>query len=135
MNFQPTQQMMPFIFTLFPDNLPESTEAFQASIAPRENSPSFNIPTAEAFIIIEDNDGMRAGQNLIMCTSNIKLMLLTIDIVIGFEEISYAIGEGIDAETLQVCVRVFNPVDQQTLPASILLTIQSQPNTGESNHT
>ena len=61
-------------------------------------------------------------------------MLLTIDIVIGFEEISYSIGEGIDAGTLQVCVRVFNPVDQQTLPASILLTIQSQPNTGESNH-
>ena len=54
--------------------------------------------------------------------------------MIGFEESSYAIGEGIDAGTLQVCVRVFNPMDQQTLPASILLTIQSQPNTGESNH-
>ena len=61
-------------------------------------------------------------------------MLLTIDIVIGFEEISYAIGEGIDAGTLQVCVRVFNPVDQQTLPATVFLTIQSHPNTGESNY-
>ena len=61
-------------------------------------------------------------------------MLLTIDIVIGFEEISYAIGEGVDAGTLQVCVRVFNPVYQQTLPATVFLTIQYQPNTGESNY-
>ena len=61
-------------------------------------------------------------------------MLLSIDIVIGFEEISYAIDEGIDAGRLQVCVRVFNPVDHQILPATILLTIQSQPNTGESNY-
>lgn len=59
-SFQPTLQRIPFIFTLFPDNLPESTEAFQASIAPRENSPTFNIPIAEAFIVIEDNDGMLA---------------------------------------------------------------------------
>jgi hypothetical protein len=59
-SFSPTKQRIPFVFTLFPDNLPESTEAFQASIAPKENSPAFNIPTAEAFIIIEDNDGRSA---------------------------------------------------------------------------
>ena len=55
--FPSTQQRIPFVFTLHPDNLPESTEAFQASIAPIENSPAFSIPIAETFIVIEDNDG------------------------------------------------------------------------------
>jgi hypothetical protein len=69
------------------------------------------------------------------CTNIIgdKPMLLIIDIVTGFEEIDYAVGEGIDAGNVQVCVKVFNPMDHQTLPASILLAIQSQPNAGESN--
>ena len=57
-------------------------------------------------------------------------MLLLTDIVIGFEEISYTTSEGVDAGELQVCVKVFNPMDDQTLPASLLLTIQSLPNTG-----
>ena len=56
--FNPSQKRIPFIFTLFPDNLPESTEAFQTSIAAGENTPTFSISLAEAFIIIEDNDGM-----------------------------------------------------------------------------
>lgn len=60
-SFPSTQQRIPLVFTLFPDNLPESTEAFQASIASQENSPTFNIPIAEAFIIIEDNDGRSAS--------------------------------------------------------------------------
>lgn len=60
-SFTSSQQRIPFVFTLFPDNLPESTEAFQASIAPQENSLTFSIPIAEAFIIIEDNDGRSAS--------------------------------------------------------------------------
>lgn len=56
--FPASQQRIPFVFTLFPDTLSESTEAFQTSIAPEGNSPAFSIPIAEAFIIIEDNDGM-----------------------------------------------------------------------------
>lgn len=53
--------------------------------------------------------------------------------MIGFEEVGYTISEGVDAGKLEVCAKVFNPMDHQILPASIVLTIQSQPNTGESN--
>ena len=57
---------------------------------------------------------------------------LATDIVIGFEKTSYVINEGIDTGKLEVCVKIFNPMDGQTLPATILLTIQSRPNTGYS---
>ena len=52
--------------------------------------------------------------------------------MIGFEETMYTVNEGIRGGMLRVCVKVFNPVDSQTLPATISLTIQSTPNTGES---
>ena len=56
-NLLPSQQKVPFSFTLFPDNLPESNEAFQASFSPGDNAPSFDVSLAETFIIISDNDG------------------------------------------------------------------------------
>lgn len=53
----PSQQRIPFKFTLFPDDLPEATEAFQVSLSPRENTPAFSITLAETFVIIKDDDG------------------------------------------------------------------------------
>ena len=56
-NFLPSQQKIPFSFTLFPDELPESTEAFQASFASGVHAPTFEMSLAETFILILDNDG------------------------------------------------------------------------------
>ena len=63
--FLPTVQTLEFIFTLFPDEIAEGTEAFQARSSPSEGAddPEYTIPTAlnelfaETFIIIEDDDG------------------------------------------------------------------------------
>lgn len=62
--FPPDMQILDFSFTLFPDLLPEGTEAFQASAQPLENpeAPAFLAPSAgvlfaSTFIIIEDDDG------------------------------------------------------------------------------
>ena len=65
LQFLPKDERINFQFTLFPDQLSEGTEAFQASSAPGEGEqmpfplPTFLNPitlTAEAFIIIEDDD-------------------------------------------------------------------------------
>ena len=62
--FPPGEQTLEFSFTLFPDDFPEGTEAFQASAQPSEDpiSPAFLAPSAgvlfaSTFIIIEDDDG------------------------------------------------------------------------------
>ena len=41
-------------------------------------------------------------------------------------------NEGVAGGTLQVCVQVFNPENNQPLSATIDLTIQSLPGTGKS---
>ena len=41
-------------------------------------------------------------------------------------------NEGVAGGTLEVCVRVFNPENNQPLSATIDLTIQSLPGTGKS---
>ncbi len=63
--FPPGEQTLEFSFTLFPDDFPEGTEAFQASAQPSEdpNDPAFLAPSAgvlfaSTFIIIEDDDGI-----------------------------------------------------------------------------
>ena len=63
-SFLPGAQTLEFIFTLFPDDVAEGTEAFQARSSPSEGAldPDYIIPTdantlfAETFIIIEDDD-------------------------------------------------------------------------------
>ena len=63
-SFLPTAQTLEFVFTLFPDEIAEGTEAFQARSSPSEggDDPDYTIPTslntlfAETFIIIEDDD-------------------------------------------------------------------------------
>ena len=63
--FLPTAQTLEFIFRLFPDEVAEGTEAFQARSSPSQGvlDPDYTIPTAlntlfaETFIIIEDDDG------------------------------------------------------------------------------
>ena len=63
-SFLPSAQTLEFIFTLFPDEIAEGTEAFQARSTPSEGAddPDYTIPTAlntlfaETFIIIEDDD-------------------------------------------------------------------------------
>ena len=62
--FLPAAQSLEFVFTLFPDEVAEGTEAFQARSSPSEGTddPDYTIPTAlntlfaETFIIIEDDD-------------------------------------------------------------------------------
>ena len=62
--FFPSAQTFDFDFTLFPDEVAEGTEAFQARSFPFEGTdgPGYTIPTelntlfAETFIIIEDDD-------------------------------------------------------------------------------
>ena len=51
--------------------------------------------------------------------------------MIGFEETLYTVNEGVKDGRLEVCVKVFNPTDRQTLPATVSLTIQSKSNIGE----
>ena len=63
-SFLPGAQTLELLFTLFPDDVAEGTEAFQASSSPSEGAldPDYIIPTdentlfAETFIIIEDDD-------------------------------------------------------------------------------
>ena len=64
-SFLPTEQTLEFVFTLFPDDTAEGTEAFQARSSlriERFDVPYYTFPTnvstvfAETFIIIEDDD-------------------------------------------------------------------------------
>ena len=77
-SFLPTAQTLEFIFTLFPDEVAEGTEAFQARSSPSKGAddPDYTIPTklntlfAETFIII-DPDGrelcMHAYLYIVLC--------------------------------------------------------------------
>ncbi len=63
LEFGPNEQVLDFPFVLFPDDIAESTEAFQASSRPSENPmhPSFTAPSAgvlfpSTFIVIADDD-------------------------------------------------------------------------------
>ncbi len=63
LEFGPNEQVLDFPFVLFPDDIAESTEAFQASSQPSENPmhPSFTAPSAgvlfpSTFIVIADDD-------------------------------------------------------------------------------
>ena len=51
------------------------------------------------------------------------MLLFCLAIIIGFTNTSYTVDE--DIETLQVGVRVLNVPDDQPLPASVDLVIQS----------
>ena len=64
LNFPPDQQNITLFF-LFPDELPEGTEAFRATSTPSQNFPNYGPPSmggAFAFtdILICDNDGKLA---------------------------------------------------------------------------
>ncbi len=63
LEFAPDEQVLDFRFVLFPDDIAEGTEAFQASSQPSENPlhPSFTAPSAgvlfpSTFIVIADDD-------------------------------------------------------------------------------
>lgn len=67
LSFHPDAQTLDFVFTLFPDNLPEDTEAFQAKCSSlvQAGVPMFSVPSVvestdelfpATFIIINDND-------------------------------------------------------------------------------
>ena len=51
--------------------------------------------------------------------------------VIGFESTSYTVNEGVAGGKLEVCIEVFNPEDDQSLSATVDLTVQSLAGTGE----
>ena len=53
------------------------------------------------------------------------------DVVIGFERSSYTVNEGVASGKLEVCVRVFNPEDDQSLAATTSLAIQTLQGEGE----
>ena len=78
-----------------------------------------NTLTAEAFIIIEDDDCKFDLQH-----KYLKIVLISCSVtVIGFEETEYTVDESNGA--VEVYVRVFNPPDNQTLPATVDLVIQT----------
>ena len=69
LTFLATDDMINFPFTLFPDTLPEGTEAFRAGVSPQdtrvrpdgtiETFPTFLNPeslASETFVVIEDDD-------------------------------------------------------------------------------
>jgi hypothetical protein len=133
--FFPTQQRIIFPFTLLPDDLPEGTEAFQASVSPEDTRQfvdengmlmveqfpiSLNPLTlsSEIFITILDND--RKFQAYFCC---LLIKLFCLAIIFGFVDTSYTVNEGVG--TLQVDVRVLNVPDDQPLPFSVDLVIQS----------
>ena len=133
LTFLAFQQRINFQFTLFPDTLPEGTEAFRASVSPQdtrmrpdgstETFPTFLNPeslTSETFVVIEDDDRkfiFSIATVIIMCTNQY------LAIIIGFANTSYTVDETIGM--LEVIVQVFNPPDDQTLPATVELVIQT----------
>ena len=64
------QQRIDFQFTLFPDTLPEGTEAFQASVSltglsgPVEIVPNLEISASKICVFIEDDDRMFITVNI-----------------------------------------------------------------------
>ena len=60
LQFLPNQQSVTFLFLLNGDELPEGTEAFQASSTPNAEFPTFQAPITTAFAATEiqiiDND-------------------------------------------------------------------------------
>ena len=81
-------QRINFQFTLFPDTLPERTEAFRASVFPQdtlvvsdgsiETFPTFLNPenlAYETFVVIEDDDRkFEVSATFIMCTSSFVII-------------------------------------------------------------
>ena len=112
-----------------------------------------NIHTSSVTVIIEDDDG-KSGYNTLACSHGIaynimylhasilvhvhhaytELNLFTDIVLIGFEKTSFTVNEGVTDGLQEVCVRVFNPTDNQPLSANIALTIQSAPTTGICGH-
>ena len=78
--FRPFEQRIPFRFSLFADDLPEGTEAFQLSASPEDSRPrgpglpDERFPTSltplvlasEVFVTIFDND--RKFHTIMVCT-------------------------------------------------------------------
>ena len=84
LTFRAFQQRIDFQFTLFPDTLPEGTEAFRASVSPQETLmrpdgstetfPTFLNPeklASEIFVFIEDDDRkFEISAIIYLCTSS-----------------------------------------------------------------
>ena len=126
------EQRINFQFTLFPDDIPEGDEAFRASVSPQDTRvepdgsiatfPTFLNPeslASETFVVIEDDD----RKFEIFATLSLAYLLLSLAIVIGFADTNYTVNETIGM--LEVTVQVFSPPDDQMLPASVLLVIQT----------
>ena len=96
--FPPNFQRYPISFDLLPDNIPESTEAFQLS-SESDRAPLFESPKnffQQTFIVIEDNDGpgllsvnlliikLLINVMLVFTMSCIHLLLILVVVRIGF---------------------------------------------------
>ena len=134
-----SQQRISLYFDLFPDTLPEGTEAFQitlSSVASRsfiderarervEILPTPEILIRKVAVVIEDDDCefQTHAPYIVNCIAYFLYKFISIVLIIGFANTSYTVSETVGI--LQVDVQVFNLPDDQRLPATVNLVIQS----------
>ena len=130
LQFGPREQRINFPFILSTDTFPEGTEAFLASSAPghiarlpdgtRLPVSTYLNPislSAESFVIIEDDDC-----EFLPSLKTVGIMIiLSLAIIIVFEETQYTVSESVG--TQEVFVSVFNPPDDLSLPTSKYLSL------------
>ena len=128
LDFRPEQQNITLPLILFADNLPEGTEAFRATSSRSPNFPNFRPPSmggafASTDVLIIDDDGKLTGKCAASCYN---VGVLSVAVVVGFVQHSYTVSENVFA--VDVCIRVFNPPQNDDLFFDIDLIIQ--PRTG-----
>ena len=115
--FFPFQQRIPFRFSLFADELPEGTEAFQLSASPKDSRPrgpgqpderfpaslTPEVLVTEVFVTILDDD--RKIQSIMAghCTFLANFILFLV-IIIGFTNTSYTVSESDGVAYIQIRV-------------------------------
>ena len=125
LRFPPNQQNITLPIFLFGDTLPEGTEAFQAISTASPDSPNFDPPSmggafASTDVLIIDDD---CKLGCIICS--IRLLcwyLFCVVVVVGFVQPKYTVGEGVFFPG--VCIRIFNPSQDEDLVFAVDLIIQ-----------
>jgi hypothetical protein len=131
--FHPSARRIPVRFEIFADTLPEGTEGFQVtlfSIASRAISDTrveiFSTPEIlinNVSVIIEDDDCEFQTYKPYVHHALYSLLITILVLMIGFANTSYTVSETVGM--LQVDVQVFNLPDEQRLPATVDLVIQT----------
>ena len=122
LQFPPNQQNITLAIILFSDTLPEGTEAFQAILTASPDFPNFGPPSmggafASTDVLIIDDD---CKLGCIICS--IMQFLFCVVAVVGFVQPNYTVSE--DVFFAGVCIRIFNPSQDEDLVFAIDLIIQ-----------